>query len=285
MEAAPTGSPAAMSSARALGLSSSTVAPEESPLLMAQRLYAQGQWGPAEAAYESACAVLPKIEKIPCRHWGVLALTQTGVADDFWKASLRLDTLLSMTEPEDTYFADLLLTRSRLHLLQGHAELAARTWKLSAASASPALAVPLYHLCEDISKYDSSLVKECARVAPPQSALLQAKHTPTVPLESLRSSSSESVSSSSGAATESAAVASSGWVIQLGAFGVKENATLQLTHLKKQKIKARIVEKAGPNRILHVVVTEPFATKEAAQDYATQTLQPLKLDFQVVPAP
>jgi cell division septation protein DedD len=296
--AAPTAAQTSMSSSRALGLSSAAEAPVESPLLKAQRLYAQGSWHQAAEAYEQACSVLPKIEKVPCRHWSVLALIQTGVPEDFWKATSRLDTLLSLTEPENPYFAELLLTRSRLHLLQGNVAQASRTWKMSAAAASAALSVPVYQLCEDIAALDTSHVKECVRVKPKDAGLLGAPRVATVPNPAFRSSSSSAfmISSSSssfaasstsvatvapGAAPTATAVAS-GWVLQLGAFSQKDNATLQQDNLKKQKIKSRVIEKAGKSRTLYIVQTEAFATKQEAQDYGTKVLKPLKLDYQVV---
>jgi len=300
LTAAPTAA-APLSSSRALGLSSSAEASVESPLLNAQRLYEQGSWNRAAEAYEQACGPLPKIEKVSCRHWSVLALSQTGLPEDFWKATSRLDTLLSMTEPENPYFAELLLSRSRLHLMQGNTLQATRTWKMASAAASTSLAIPLFQLCEDIALTDTTgtQAKECARIKPKDSGLLATARVVTVPNPAFRSSSSSAMvfssssnfspSSSSSAPVSKqpapATPAQSGWVLQLGAFGVQDNATLQLENLKKQKIRARIIEKAGKGRTLYIVQTEPFATRQEAQDYATKTLEPLKLKYQVLSFP
>lgn len=308
--AAPTAPTAPMSSSRSLGLSSSADSQVESPLLQAQSLYGQRRWVAAADAYEKACSTLPKIDKVPCRHWSVLALSQTGEPEDFWKAGARLDTLLSMTEPENSEFAELLLTRSRFHLLQGNVSLAIRTWKMAAASASVALSVPLYQLCEDLVKADSasSLQGECGKIKPKDSSLLKADRVVTMPNPAFRSSSSayalsssssELASSSSAAplvqpvaaqtkpavSKESAKELSSGFVLQLGAFGSQENAKTQVENLAKQKVKCRIIEKAGKKRTLYLVQSYPFSTRAEAQEYGAQVLKPLKLDFSVLAFP
>lgn len=301
-----TTAPFPMSSSRALGLSSDSDTHGESPLLVAQKLYATKRWGEAAAAYENACAVLPKVEKVPCRHWSVLALVQTGSPEDFWKASARLDTLLSMTEPENAYFAELLLTRSRLHLMQGNLHQSVRTWKMAASSAAADLQLPLYQLCDDISKQDSSLVHECPRFRPKDSTLVAVDRVRIAPNPAFRSSSSAAVLSSSSmslsssssapipvssavttavASVVSTAPTSGKWALQLGAFGMQDNATTQVQNLKKQKIVGRIVEKAGKNRTLFLVLTGNFATKQEAQDYGQRVLVPLKLDYQPVSLP
>ncbi len=299
-----TTTPTPMSSSRVLGLSSDSDTHGESPLLAAQKLYATKRWSEAAVAYENACAVLPKVEKVPCRHWSVLALVQTGSPDDFWKASARLDTLLSMTEPENAYFAELLLTRSRLHLLQGNLHQSVRTWKMAASSAAADLQLPLYQLCDDISKQDSSLVHECPRFRPKDSTLVAVDRVRIAPNPAFRSSSSSaalssssvSLSSSSAAPVSPAATttvapvvptatAPGKWALQVGAFGMQDNATTQVQNLKKQKIVGRIVEKAGKNRTLYLVLTGNFATKQEAQDYGQKVLTPLKLDYQPVSLP
>jgi len=306
--AAPTTANTPMSSSRALGMSS-TASPIESPLLQAQRLYAQGEWILAAEAYEGACALLPKVERVPCRHWGVLALSQTGTPEDFWRATARLDTLLSLTEPEDPYFAELLLTRSRLHLMQGNAALSVRTWKMASAALAAGQLLDAFQLCEDIALQDTTISKECQRVKPKEAPLLAVARSPVKPNPVFRSSSSVAVllssssssqqqtSSSSSAAivkkdspestVEKVATASSGpgWVLQLGAFSVRENAGQQVETLKKHKIQAHVVEKVGKNRTLYLVRTDVFSKKQDAMDFGAKTLKPLKLDYQVVSVP
>lgn len=70
------------------------------------------------------------------------------------------------------------------------------------------------------------------------------------------------------------------WVLQLGAFGVKDNATLLVSTLKKRKIQANIVEQLRGERTLYLVQTGHFATKDEAVDYGAKQLAPLKVEFQ-----
>lgn len=77
-----------------------------------------------------------------------------------------------------------------------------------------------------------------------------------------------------------AAPAQEYWVLQLGAFGVKDNATLLASTLKKRKIQANIVEQLRGERTLYLVQTGHFATKDEAVDYGAKQLAPLKVEFQ-----
>ncbi len=70
------------------------------------------------------------------------------------------------------------------------------------------------------------------------------------------------------------------WVLQLGAFGVKNNANLLVSTLKKRKIQANIVEQPRGEKTLYLVQTGRFATKDAAVDYGAKQLAPLKVEFQ-----
>ncbi|MCQ2123703.1 MAG: SPOR domain-containing protein [Fibrobacter sp.] len=82
------------------------------------------------------------------------------------------------------------------------------------------------------------------------------------------------------AAQPAAAAAQEYWVLQLGAFGVKDNATLLVSTLKKRKIQANIVEQLRGERTLYLVQTGHFATKDEAVDYGAKQLAPLKVEFQ-----
>jgi len=79
---------------------------------------------------------------------------------------------------------------------------------------------------------------------------------------------------------EPAAVSEPYWVLQLGAFGVKNNADLLVSNLKKRKIQANIVEQPRGEKVLYLVQTGHFATKDAAVDYGAKQLAPLKVEFQ-----
>ncbi len=70
------------------------------------------------------------------------------------------------------------------------------------------------------------------------------------------------------------------WVLQLGAFGVKDNATLLASTLKKRKIQAEIVEQIRGERTLYLVQSGRFTTRDEAVDFGAKQLAPLKVEFQ-----
>ena len=70
------------------------------------------------------------------------------------------------------------------------------------------------------------------------------------------------------------------WILQLGAFGLKNNANLLVSNLKKQKIQRTIVEMPRGERILYLVQTGHFSTKEEANSYGEKALAPLNVEFQ-----
>lgn len=72
------------------------------------------------------------------------------------------------------------------------------------------------------------------------------------------------------------------WILQLGAFGVKNNADLLVSNLKKRGIAAKIEERIGETKTLYLVFIPGFATKEEAVDYASKKLSPIKVDFQPI---
>jgi cell division septation protein DedD len=82
------------------------------------------------------------------------------------------------------------------------------------------------------------------------------------------------------AATTPAAATAEYWTLQLGAFGTKSNADLLVTNLKKQKITSTIIEMPRGEKILYLVQTGHFDTKDQAVDYAATKLVPLKIEYQ-----
>lgn len=70
------------------------------------------------------------------------------------------------------------------------------------------------------------------------------------------------------------------WILQLGAFGVRDNANLLVTNLKKQKISSTIVEMPRGDRTLYLVQTGHFSTREEANAYGEKALLPLNVEFQ-----
>lgn len=72
------------------------------------------------------------------------------------------------------------------------------------------------------------------------------------------------------------------WTLQLGAFGVKQNAELLVNSLKKQNVASTIVERKGETKTLFVVQSGDFATKEKAIDFGAQKLAPLNVEFRAI---
>ena len=72
------------------------------------------------------------------------------------------------------------------------------------------------------------------------------------------------------------------WILQLGAFGMKNNAELLVNNLKKQGIKGTIEERAGETKTLYLVQTGKFETKESAVDFGAKKLAPLNVEFRAI---
>ena len=76
--------------------------------------------------------------------------------------------------------------------------------------------------------------------------------------------------------------ASESWILQLGAFGVKSNADILVSNLKKRGIQATIEERAGETKTLYLVQTGPFESKEKAVDFGAKKLAPLNVEFRAI---
>ncbi len=72
------------------------------------------------------------------------------------------------------------------------------------------------------------------------------------------------------------------WTLQLGAFGVKSNADILVSNLKKRGITAKIEERPGETKTLYIVQSGEFATKDAAIDFGAQKLAPINLEFRAI---
>jgi len=72
------------------------------------------------------------------------------------------------------------------------------------------------------------------------------------------------------------------WTLQLGAFGVKSNADILVSNLKKRGITAKIEERPGETKTLYLVQSGEFATKDAAIDFGAQKLTPMNLEFRAI---
>lgn len=308
-----------------------------SSLAEAQKSYVAGNWKEAAAAYEKACPQQPKEKQDECLLWNILALSQTGDAKSFKEAGKRLDSLIQVVNPQQSLYADLMMTSAQFRLYLGKYDKAAEALIHAIETSQPNQYVVLQKVCQAVkSKYHSDeLVERCNMLSNPE-AMEQARATqataapavqqpkqdsaqsvssviPTSSAAPVAASSSSVIQASSpvaptpapaapvpaSSATVQAAPASSPsvqtaaivpqpqdkpaeeyWVLQLGAFSVKDNANMLVSTLKKNNIAATIVEQPRGEKILFLVQSGHFQTKEAAVDYGAKRLAPLKVEFQ-----
>ncbi|MCF0216193.1 MAG: SPOR domain-containing protein [Fibrobacteraceae bacterium] len=279
----------------------------------AQKQYVTGNWVEAAKAYETVCPTLEKEAQPECLLWNILALSQIGKADEFTKAAKRLDSLILQTSPQKNIYADLLITRAQFELYLGKYDRAAASLEHAIETSQSHHALVLQKVCKAIlaKNKSESLASRCANISATQ-ALAQ----PSSSSQAAALASSSSVSSSSSefkpapsvpevpkvvpaetpkekptdlAKTASAAdsvkkpTTSEKWVLQLGAFSVKDNATLLIQNLKKRKINCNMVEHLQDSgKILYLVQTEFFDSKEKAVDFGAKNLSPLNVEYRAI---
>lgn len=328
--------------------------PAATALANAQKSYVSGNWKDAAAAYEKACPQQPKEKQAECLLWNVLALSQTGDATSFKKAGKRLDSLIQKVNPQESLYADLLMTSAQFRLYLGKYDLAAQDLVHAIETSQPHHNVVLQKVCAavkaktnnetlnercELLKQPESLaalqknmkdssaapiaVEQTAPVTAPATATAQmtaqaapapqaapavqapsaaqtasAPQTEQKPAEAktaeqpapaVQSVSAEAASkpiqqevpkvpAPAAAATDKPA--EEYWILQLGAYSVKAYADLMVNNLKKQKIACTIVEQPRGDKILYLVQTGHFATKEAAIDFAADKLVKQKIEYQ-----
>jgi len=256
-------------------------------------LLALGHWSQAASTYDQVCPCLKAAERIACKLLTIRALSQDTAT--IQEAVHRLDTMAIAAEPEDAGFGELMLTQTALLLKVGNPERALKSWRLAKQVAIPGQEANLKALCTQIRAQwkDSSLVADCSKIpalAKPlataiSSSAIHASSTSTKITATTSSSAAEqSLTTSSSAAVAKPAPQGS-WLLQFGAFSNRENAELLLKNLKSRKIPSRIVTKNTAEKVLWLVQTEPFPSKEAATTYGQNSLNPLGLDYQAIPAP
>ena len=270
----------------------------------AQKAYVAGNWKEAAAAYEAACPKEPDSARAECYLWNVLALSQSGSAQSFKVAGNRLDSLIKTTSPQRAIYADLMMTSAQFRLYLGKYDKAAEDLIQAIETSHPHQAVVLQKVCQAVkSKVKSNdLNDRCNLLNNPDSlkalqAAAQAKapaatqpapaaqqpEPPAVPepapvVEQAKPAEQPKPAPQTSAAT--AAPAQEYWTLQLGAFGTKSNAELLVSNLKKQKITSNIIEMPRGEKILYLVQTGRFDTKEQAVDFAATKLAPLKIEYQ-----
>lgn len=284
----------------------------------AQKAYVAGNWKEAAAAYEVACPKEPDSLKAECYLWNVLALSQTGSAQSFKVAGKRLDSLIQTTNPQRAIYADLMMTSAQFRLYLGKYDKAAEDLIQAIETSHPHQAVVLQKVCQAVKAKVKSdeLNDRCNLLNNPDSlkaiqAAIQAKTTavtqpapavqqplppatpepaPVVeqakpaeqPKEQPKAAPipAPTPATAAPAAAAPATTTAEYWTLQLGAFGTKSNADLLVTNLKKQKITSTIIEMPRGEKILYLVQTGRFDTKEQAVDYAATKLVPLKIEYQ-----
>lgn len=150
---------------------------------------------------------------------------------------------------------------------------------VSSAAAPTASAAPVpTSVAASVSSSSAAIVP--APAVPEQPKTTQAAQEQTAPATQPTSTTSQAVSAPAKPTSTSAAAGTEYWVLQLGAFGVKDNATLLVSTLKKRKIQAEIVEQVRGERTLYLVQSGHFATRDEAVDFGAKQLAPLKVEFQ-----
>ena len=267
----------------------------------AQKAYVAGNWKEAADAYEVACPKEADSARAECYLWNILALSQTGNAQSFKTAGKRLDSLIRTTTPQKAIYADLMMTSAQFKLYLGKYDKAAEDLIQAIETSHPHQTVILQKVCQAVKAKVKSddLNDRCNLLNNPDSlkAVQAAKAAPTTqtaapepapvveqPKEQAKAAPAPTPVAAPTPATASAPATISPtaeyWTLQLGAFGTKTNADLLVTNLKKQKISCTIAEQPRGERILYLVQTGHFETKDQAVDFAANKLAPLKIEFQ-----
>lgn len=272
----------------------------------AQKAYVAGKWKDAATAYEAACPKEPDSSRAECYLWNVLALSQTGNAKDFSKAGKRLDSLINKTSPQHRVYADLMMTKAQFQLYLGRHAKAAEALIHAIETSQPHQVVVLKKICAAVQPKvkQQALNEACASLDEPRPAASvkdsatapapaapdtvkaapvatdTVKAAPTEPAPEVKPAPEVQPETKVPDKVEKAPAES--WILQLGAFGVKSNADLLVSNLKKRGISATIEERAGETKTLYLVQTGPFESKEKAVDFGAKKLTPLNVEFRAI---
>lgn len=160
----------------------------------AQKAYVAGQWKEAATAYEQVCPTVADTAKTECYLWNILALSQTGSADDFKKSGRRLDSLIKETNPQKSIYSDLLMTRAQFQMYLGKFDNAGKALISAIETSGPQQRVALQKVCGAVqpraksAMLDSACAKLNANAAsapvaavPTPAAVAAPATTPAVP--------------------------------------------------------------------------------------------------------
>jgi len=284
-------------------------------LATAQKAYVNGNWKVAAAAYEQVCPNEPENTRTECYLWNVLALSQTGIAADFSKAGKRLDSLIDKTNPQQAIYADLMMTKAQFQMYLGRYNKAAESLVHAIETSQPHQVTVLQKVCVAVqdrahseelneacknlgnpealkqaaakreqAQIEQAKTEQVASTAPQASTTPSANNDTAKAAESKASTPATTVAAAEPAQTKApeakSAEAKSAWQLQLGAFGVKSNADLLVDNLKKRNIACTISQNTlESGKVLYIVRTGPFDTKESAVDYGAKKLAPLNVEF------
>ena len=284
-------------------------------LATAQKAYVNGNWKVAAAAYEQVCPNEPETTRTECYLWNVLALSQTGIAADFSKAGKRLDSLIDKTNPQQAIYADLMMTKAQFQMYLGRYNKAAESLVHAIETSQPHQVTVLQKVCVAVQDraHSEELNEACKNLGNPEAQKLaaakreqaqieqakaeqvastvpQASTTPSANNDAAKAAESKASAPATAVATAEIAQTKapetkpvetkSAWQLQLGAFGVKSNADLLVDNLKKRNIACTISQNTlESGKVLYIVRTGPFDTKESAVDYGAKKLAPLNVEF------
>ncbi|WP_405329840.1 SPOR domain-containing protein [Fibrobacter sp.] len=269
-------------------------------LATAQKAYVNGNWKVAAAAYEQVCPNEPEASRTECYLWNVLALSQTGIAADFSKAGKRLDSLIDKTNPQQAIYADLMMTKAQFQMYLGRYNKAAESLVHAIETSQPHQVTVLQKVCVAVQDraHSEDLNEACKNLGNPEAQKLAAAKKEQAQAEQAKAEQAannnaakiaDSKAAANTATAEPAqakapeakpAETKSAWQLQLGAFGVKSNADLLVDNLKKRNINCTISQNTlESGKVLYIVRTGPFDTKESAVDYGAKKLAPLNVEF------
>ena len=245
----------------------------------------------------------------------MLALSQTGIAADFSKAGKRLDSLIDKTNPQQAIYADLMMTKAQFQMYLGRYNKAAESLVHAIETSQPHQVTVLQKVCVAVQDraHSEELNEACKNLGNPEAQKLaaaqkeqakaeqanaeqvastapQASTTPATNNDAAKAAESKVAAPAATVATAEPAQtkapetkpaeAKSAWQLQLGAFGVKSNADLLVDNLKRRNIACTISQNTlESGKVLYIVRTGPFDTKESAVDYGAKKLAPLNVEF------
>ena len=265
-------------------------------LASAQKAYVNGNWKEAASAYEQVCPTQADSARTECYLWNILALSQTGVAADFSKAGKRLDSLIDKTNPQKAIYADLMMTKAQFQMYLGRYNKAAESLVHAIETSQPHQVTVLQKVCSAVQEraHSEELNEACKDLGNPEArkakadslAAAKAQATESKPQATeakatdVKSAETKTAEVKASAPEAKPAEATSTWQLQLGAFGVKSNADLLVENLKKRNISSKIIQNTlESGKVLYLVRTGPFDTKESAVDYGAKKLAPLNVEF------